>query len=353
MEPYFFINSFNDSRLIEALAKHRKTLVVCDQKVAKLYGDFLVQTLSQHIQIKLITHLEGEHNKTRKSKARLEDQWAELNLNKSDAILALGGGLTLDLAGFTAATYLRGIPTYYVPTTLVACVDACMGGKVAINTPFGKNTLGTFYSARALFIPTFTLQTLSRKDLSCGYMEAIKTFAIHSSAPAMSSQLWPEDSFKDLIDKCLHIKSYFVSKDPYDQHCRKILNFGHSVGHAIEKASSYCIDHGWAVGYGMIIEASILASLKHCDPTLPLLLKHFTKLYQLPKDINLPSAQELMEFCLRDKKNSEHIELVYLKSWGKPDLKNPTYPLSHQEFYQQLNLALIDLKEHYANCNIA
>ncbi|HJN38133.1 MAG TPA: 3-dehydroquinate synthase family protein [Gammaproteobacteria bacterium] len=351
MEPYSFIPHFNDSRLIEALTQHHHIAIVCDHKVASLYGYTLQQHLQDHVKVSLILHDQGEHAKTRETKANIEDQLALLKIKKKDAIVALGGGMTLDLAGFTAATYLRGLATYYIPTTLLACVDACLGGKVAINTSFGKNTIGTFHSAKAIFIPTFTFKTLDKKEMINGYMEAIKTHALHLPPPKPNCPPWSKSSYKEIISDCLKIKRYFVSKDPFDQNHRKLLNFGHTLGHALEKASNHTLDHGMAVGYGMILEAFILHQLELCDKQLPSLLRSITTYYQLPVNTSLPSAEQLLKYCLYDKKNSEDIELVCLPSWGQPHPNKITQPIPQDKFLDLLQQALENLKDSHVSCN--
>jgi 3-dehydroquinate synthase len=183
---------------------------------------------------------------------------------RDSAIVALGGGVIGDLAGFVAATFMRGIPVVQVPTTLLAMVDASIGGKTAVDTPAGKNLVGVFHPPVAIFSDPQVLTTLPLRELRAGFAELIKhgviadepyLHAVVSSAPLQLSTGGPmSDSMLSLIVRSIEIKADIVSRDEREEGLRKVLNFGHTVGHAIELVSGYSLLHGEAVAIGMALE---------------------------------------------------------------------------------------------------
>ena len=211
----------------------------------------------------------SEISKSRHCKAYLEDQLFRAGFNRDAHLIALGGGTILDLVGYVAATFCRGVPVTYIPTSLLAMVDACIGGKTGINTEFGKNTLGTFTSPTQVIIdPTF-LTTLPQHELQSGLVESLKHALIadanffHWQAQSQASihALDPQ-ALHYLLLKNLQIKANIVQQDEFEHHgIRSILNFGHTIGHALEMSSNYQLTHGAAVACGIVTENFIAERL--------------------------------------------------------------------------------------------
>lgn len=219
-----------------------KVVLITDNQIDLLYKEIFPS-------FEKILVAPGEISKTREEKARIEDLLLEKKIGKDGHIVALGGGSLLDLAGFVAATYMRGIRLSFIPTTLLAMVDAAIGGKVAVNTCFAKNSIGTFYNPEKIFIHTPFLNTLPEKEIRSGKAEMLKHGLI-KDATYFHEVLSLKISNK-LILRSIEIKQQVVKEDPFDKDSRRILNFGHTLGHALEMRSNYKISHGEAVLIGM------------------------------------------------------------------------------------------------------
>jgi 3-dehydroquinate synthase len=186
---------------------------------------------------------------------------------RDSTIIALGGGVVGDLAGFVAATFMRGIPVVQVPTTLVAMIDASVGGKTAVDTPAGKNLVGSFHPPAAVLVDPQLLATLPLRELRAGFAEALKhgviadepyLNSVAASAPALlSAEGSKSDSMLSLIVPSIEIKAEIVSRDEREEGLRRILNFGHTIGHAVELVSGYSLIHGEAVAIGMALESEL------------------------------------------------------------------------------------------------
>jgi 3-dehydroquinate synthase len=211
----------------------------------------------------------GEVHKTRESWSRLTDELLAAGLGRDSCIIALGGGVVGDLAGFVAATFMRGIPFIQVPTTLLAMIDASIGGKTGVDTPAGKNLVGAFHDPAAVVVDPTTLASLPMPELRAGLAEAIKHGVIADAA--YFEQLW-DDLFTILaartgaamhaaIARSIEIKADVVRRDQREHGLRKILNFGHTLGHAIELESGYRLLHGEAVAIGMVLESRLAESI--------------------------------------------------------------------------------------------
>ena len=234
-------------------------VIIGDTTTLELFGAAIEAALAPLTQQRLLlSFAPGESYKTRETKAALEDTMLSHGIERGACVVAVGGGIPLDLGGFVAATYRRGIAHLAVATTLLAQVDASVGGKTGLNTPLGKNAIGAFYPPRAVILHSAALGTLPPAELKNGFAEAIKHGVI--ADPQLLSSLKacagapPHDS---LIDRCVEIKAAVVNEDEREQGRREVLNFGHTVGHAIESATKHRLAHGAAVGYGMLVEASI------------------------------------------------------------------------------------------------
>jgi 3-dehydroquinate synthase len=246
-----------------------KVAIITDSNVKKLYGETLLSIIKEkQINVILLSFPSGEENKTRKTKEKIEDILIEKEFTRKSMIIALGGGIVGDVSGFIASTYMRGIQYLQVPTTLLAMVDSSIGGKTGVNTPGKKNVIGTFCQPKKVFIDIDTLKSLPREEIFNGVAEILKHGIILDRSLFNYVTANIEDVFslnETVIEKCinqsLRIKKKVVQKDETEEKYRKILNFGHTIGHAIESASDYGISHGNAIAAGMIIETKIAKEL--------------------------------------------------------------------------------------------
>ncbi len=207
---------------------------------------------------------DGEEAKTAEVAARLWSRLAEHKITRSDAIVGIGGGATTDLAGFVAATWLRGVPVVLVPTTLLGMADAAVGGKTAIDIPAGKNLVGAFHSPAGVLADLATLETLPRADYVAGLAEVIKAGFIADPVILDLVEQDPEGatvpegkSARELIERAIRVKAEVVSADLTEKGLREILNYGHTLGHAIERVEEYRFRHGDAVSIGMVFAAAV------------------------------------------------------------------------------------------------
>jgi 3-dehydroquinate synthase len=239
--------------------------VIADDRVAELYGDGLMQSLADAgIHAELIQFPRGEASKTLLTVADLASKLAKKGLGRKDGLIALGGGVTGDITGFLAASYMRGIPFVQIPTTLLAQVDSSVGGKTGVDIPEGKNLIGAFYQPKAVYIDMQVLSTLPREELISGLAEVIKYGIIRDREflnflegnHRKILDLDPEVIGK-MIHTCCTIKAEIVAADEREADLRRILNFGHTIGHAVEAASDFSILHGNAVAIGMVAASRI------------------------------------------------------------------------------------------------
>jgi 3-dehydroquinate synthase len=250
------------SVLSRAAPAHRYALLT-DSNVAQHWGATVLASLSAAgLQAEQIVFEAGERNKTRDSWSLLTDRMLELGFGRDSCVIALGGGVVGDLAGFVAATYMRGVPVVQVPTTLLAMIDASVGGKTGVDSPAGKNLIGAFYPPRAVLADPLTLKTLPAVELVGGMAEAIKHGAIADAdyfdwieESAAGLLAGADELLVALVHGSVVIKAGFVGVDLYESGARAALNFGHTIGHALERVTSYGLHHGHAVAIGMVIEA--------------------------------------------------------------------------------------------------
>lgn len=265
---------FIDNLPIEALAERilgytnaNKILIIISKKVNKLYGE----KLKFENAIKFVLN-DGEKEKNIKNYQKIMNVALKNKLERKDLILAIGGGVVGDIAGFIASTYLRGIDYIQIPTTLLACVDSSVGGKTGINTDYGKNLIGAFYQPKAVFCNINFLKTLDTRQFKTGLAEILKYAFIEESCMADEkynlfeylteniSEIWKKDeeTLAEIIKISLELKSSVVSKDEKEGGLRKILNFGHTYGHAVEKITNYKkYTHGEAVALGMLFAINL------------------------------------------------------------------------------------------------
>ena len=242
--------------------KARKTALVTDSNVDRLYGDAIVRQIEDTgLQVERIVFPAGEKSKTLETYAELVRGFAALELTRTDFAIALGGGVVGDLTGFAAATYMRGIGFVQIPTTLLAMVDSSIGGKTGVDIPEGKNLVGAFHLPKRILRDVKFLETLPEREMKNGLAEMIKTailfdhemFKELESLGSLASLAKTLETLKTLIERCAQWKQKIVDEDFKEGGKRKLLNLGHTFGHAIEKVSDFAIPHGAAVAIGMRI----------------------------------------------------------------------------------------------------
>lgn len=244
-------------------------VVISDAAVMRLYGRKLVQVLRDAgLRVDGLAFRPGEKSKTRRVKEQLEDALLRLGVGRDGVILAVGGGVTGDLAGFVAATYCRGIPYVQVPTSLLAMVDSSIGGKTGVDTGRGKNLIGAFYHPRRVYVDVGTLDTLPEREFSSGLAEVVKHAVIGDRelfvflerfAPQVLARA-PE-VMREVLRRSIWLKAQVVESDPREQNRRRVLNYGHTLGHALETLSGYQMRHGEAVSLGMVLEGRLAMAL--------------------------------------------------------------------------------------------
>jgi 3-dehydroquinate synthase len=238
--------------------------VISDDGVASHYAPALVEGLRRHGRTSLHTIPPGEIHKTRERWSTLSDALVSAGCGRDTTVIALGGGVVGDLAGFVAATYMRGVPVVQCPTSLLAMIDASVGGKTGVDTPAGKNLIGAFHPPAAVLVDVETIATLPMAHRRAGLAEAVKHAVIADAAYLALI----DDSVTALLDanagalfdcvmRSVEIKSAVVASDPREHGERRTLNFGHTLGHALELASRFTLLHGEAVAIGMVLEARL------------------------------------------------------------------------------------------------
>ncbi|MDQ6871003.1 MAG: 3-dehydroquinate synthase [Gemmatimonadota bacterium] len=252
--------------LARALAPAHRYAVITDSNVGPLFAKRLAAQLDPEAG-DILTIPAGESNKTREVWGRLTDEMLAKGYGRDSAVIALGGGVVGDLAGFVAATFMRGIPVVQVPTTLLAMIDASIGGKTAVDTPAGKNLVGAFHAPAAVLIDPQILATLPLRQLRAGLAEAVKHGVIGDgpylndvagrASELLSADGSKGDSMLSLIVRSVEIKADIVSRDEREEGLRQVLNFGHTIGHAVELVSGYSLLHGEAVAIGMALESEL------------------------------------------------------------------------------------------------
>ena len=289
--------------------------ILSDDKVFPLYGKTVTDSL-QAAGFRTVAHVipNGEQSKTLDNVTAFIECMVKAQVTRTDMVLALGGGVVGDMAGFAAAIYLRGIPYIQVPTTLLAAVDSSVGGKTAVDISAGKNLVGAFHQPALVYLDTDTLNTLDPAVLRDGFAEVIK-YGIILDGNLFDAVAVP-DSFDltKVIARCIEIKRDVVEQDEFDKGLRGLLNFGHTFGHVIEKLSGFTITHGSAVARGMIIAAKVARIYGFTDYTE--VITKVVKDYCF--ETNCPySADELYSVILSDKKRSgADITLVLPKEIG-------------------------------------
>ncbi len=289
----------------ELLPKAQRLLVVTDETVGAHYATGLLEQLGKvGFETALFTLPPGEGSKSGQEYLALLEKMAKAGLSRSDAVIALGGGVVGDLTGFAAATYLRGIPFVQIPTTLLAMVDSSVGGKTAINLQAGKNLAGAFYQPSLVLCDLDSLKTLSPEEFANGCAEIIK-YGMLGSARLLRNLLQKplSQQLEEVVALCVDMKRVIVEKDEFDRGERQLLNFGHTIGHAIEACSNYTIPHGKAVAMGMLAITRAAVRRGLCPFESLTTLQQLLLRFELPTETSF-SPEEILEAALKDKKRT-------------------------------------------------
>lgn len=302
-----------------------KCVIITDRNIFELYKK---QILNFKFEVIIIEP--GEKSKSLKTYEVVIDRLLSMNFNREDMIIAIGGGVVGDLGGFVASTILRGVKYIQVPTTLLSQVDSSIGGKVAINSSYGKNLIGSFYHPEEVIIDPEFLLTLPKREIKSGMGELIKHAIIKDKD--LFNKLNEYDSFTDLykdieeiLYKSLMIKKEVVELDEFDKNYRMILNFGHTIGHAIEKSfKEDYISHGEAISFGMVYILKIFEeqgiTKKGCKDKLEILLKKYSIIDNYNYDIN-----KSFNYIENDKKIlNDKISIIVLEDIGNVKIKKYT-----------------------------
>lgn len=292
-----------------------KYAIISDENVAELYGKDLIHDFeSQNIQAHLFTFKPGESSKALSTVERLLEKMGSLKFDRKDAVIALGGGVSGDIAGFIASIYMRGIPFVQIPTSLLAMVDSSIGGKTGVNLKKGKNLAGTFYQPRAVYIDPSVLATLPKEELINGLSEIIKCGVVYNKSLFDYVEKnynkvcsYSSSELLKLITLSIDIKAKIVEKDEKETGLRMILNYGHTIGHALETISTYKISHGQAVSAGMIIINKIATakgylSAKNNESINNLITKLGLNNELIRKYLSIQNTEKLWSLILKDKK---------------------------------------------------
>lgn len=316
--PVFFANAVLSqiAPLVSALGDYDRIFLVTDSHVGGLYANTVSQALCLPAQA-IYTFPAGETHKTLPTVTEMLSAFQNASLTRHSLVLALGGGVCGDLCGFATAIYLRGIDYVQIPTSLLAMVDAAIGGKTGADLPSGKNLIGAFHQPRAVIVDPAVLATLPEREFRGGMAEVIKTACIADNTLFMNicNRSLPS---ADLILRCMQIKARFVEEDPEEHGKRILLNFGHTFGHALESAQAYCgYTHGEAVGIGMLLAAEIGIACGVTPPDISDCIRQALVSYGLPVTVSL-SADTLLSYINTDKKREGAlIRLVFLTRIGE------------------------------------
>ena len=309
------------------LVRGRKAAVVSDSNVWPLYGRRVENSLTRAgFQVSVFQFPAGESSKTTATLVELLTFLAREGLSREDPVFALGGGVTGDMGGLAAALYLRGVPCIQLPTSLLSMVDSSVGGKTAVDLPEGKNLVGTFTQPHLVLCDIQALDTLPDQVMAEGWAEVIKYGMIHS--PELLRRLEGEDPAGDLewiIAHCVTIKRDVVGVDERDTGARQLLNFGHTIGHAIERCGGYSIYHGEGVAMGMAIMTRACVREGNCPAECWTVLESLLDRFHLPKTCSMDQKALLAAARSDKKRRGDTITLIQPRKVGECVLNKTDY----------------------------
>lgn len=290
----------------------KRYIIIADDHVAELFGGHVVESLrNADIPVDLLTFPHGEGSKNLATVEKLSRSLAKLGVDRKDALIALGGGVTGDITGFLAAIYMRGISFVQIPTTLLAQVDSSVGGKTGVDIPEGKNLVGCFYQPECVFIDSAVLKDLPREELLNGLAEVVKYGVIYD-LDFFNFLVANKKSILDLepavieavIAHCCNIKARVVEADEREMDLRRILNYGHTLGHAVEAASNFTIAHGMAISMGMVAVNTLAVKKSLLTEDKAQRVRDVLEGFGLPVDIPPElDRQQMKDFIKTDKKS--------------------------------------------------
>ncbi len=320
-------------KLLSERLKSRRALLVCDDITASLYAGKVTESLKNAgFDVASFVFPHGEANKTWSTAGSILEAAAGAKLTRSDFFISLGGGVCGDITGFAAAVYLRGVKFVQIPTTLLAAVDASVGGKTGVDLGAGKNLAGAFHQPECVLFDPDVIGTLSKEQLDEGKAEIIKHAVLAGGRLyGVASCGAILDDIEKVVAMNVEIKRKYVEADPCDTGCRQLLNFGHTIGHAIEKCSNYTISHGRAVAMGMVAETKAFIKLYNEKSEILEIIKSLLEKNSIKFDIPY-TARELAQAAIHDKKMADgNLNIIAPLEIGNCQLKS--IPISRLEEY--------------------
>lgn len=307
-------------QILRGVSMAAKAVVVTDSNVGAIYAETVLSSLkAEGFEATLFTFPAGESSKNYETIYKMLCAFCGAGLTRRDAVVALGGGVTGDMAGFAASVYLRGIDFIQIPTSLLAQIDSSVGGKTGIDLPAGKNLCGSFWQPRAVLIDLDVLQTLPKKFFNDGMGEAIKYGCIKSKE--LFNRLLGEDVnlfLEDMVYECVDIKRQVVERDEKESGERMLLNFGHTLGHALEKYYNFNgLSHGEAVGIGMLLVTQASEKNGLTEKGTADKIKNILKKYSLPAFDEAPLESILKETASDKKNTTDALNFVLLSKIGE------------------------------------
>lgn len=310
----------NSGELCKRVVSGKRILILTDTNVAKLYAQETASAFKNSgFDVTIYTVKAGEKSKSCDNLLKIVSHLVSNHFERDDTLVTLGGGVVGDLGGFAAATYLRGINLVHIPTTLLACVDSSIGGKTGVNIKYGKNLFGSFYQPSLVICDTDLISTLPEKIKADGIAEIIK-YGLMADPDILKLIESDTPDYSTIIGICAKLKAETVACDEHDTGLRQILNFGHTVGHAVEACSKYKISHGYAITIGMSVIIKAQCKLNKLDNSVYERFCNIAEKFKLPLDCNF-SINELKKYIYIDKKRKDDkIALVILKEVGTAEV---------------------------------
>ena len=301
----------------------RRAAVISDDAVFALYGAAAEKALTDAgFQVDHFLFPHGEQQKNLSTYGQVLNFLCDRRFTRSDFLVALGGGVVGDLAGFAAATYQRGVPYIQVPTTLLSMVDSSVGGKTAVDLEHGKNQAGCFYQPSLVLCDPSLLNTLPEREYRCGCAEVIK-YGLLNNAPFFNDLMETpaKEQYEHVISTCVEMKKQVVLSDEFDRGARQKLNLGHTIGHAVEQCSGFTLLHGECVAIGMAVITRAAVKKGFCAQETLDAVEKILKLYGLPDKTDY-SADKLLDVALSDKKVANgNISLIVPEAVGKCSIR--------------------------------
>jgi 3-dehydroquinate synthase len=325
---------FKAGSILRKLNVSKRGIVISSSRILSLHGEKLINSLHRaNLSVEVVTIADGERAKSLSTVEAIYKQLVAFRADRKTTLIAFGGGVVGDIVGFTAATFLRGIPYIQVPTTLLAQIDSSVGGKTGVNLSEGKNLVGAFHQPRAVVIDPLVLLTLPRREFNSGVYEAIKYGVIQNPAlfhlVDQKHTRFPERErtrLEEMIMECVRIKADIVSRDERESDLRMILNFGHTIGHALESATRYRkLTHGEAIGHGMIMATQLATKLNKIEAREGLQIQEaIARISPLPS-IHSLKWDQIFRHMLSDKKVVERrLQFVLPLRIGQAEIHRDT-----------------------------